>query len=164
MIKLVKSMRDSNILFQYEWKTPRSGWLFTVAGLVGCQIHRTAAAGAHVDSVIVYTIVISGHTIWSALLLIFPLNMYINDLTMFILWMVDAPLLLQKPGGLSCDGSWQYNYWGYYWGTFWRDQPANFDAATDVGSSGCQQWNLVVIFAFVIAFSYLINFVIVGTF
>ncbi|EPE28278.1 hypothetical protein GLAREA_09398 [Glarea lozoyensis ATCC 20868] len=89
--------------------------------------------------------------------------MYINDLTMFILWMVDAPLLLQKPGGLSCDGSWQYNYWGYYWGTFWRDQPANFDAATDVGSSGCQQWNLVVIFAFVIAFSYLINFVIVGS-
>jgi hypothetical protein len=65
-----------------------------VAGIVGRSITRTQAAGAYIDGRMIYTIVVAGLAIFDNLMFIIPINVYCVDFLLFILWIVDAGLLI----------------------------------------------------------------------
>lgn len=116
-----------------------------VAGIVGHSLHQSDEANATPLRRVIYTEVVAGLSILTALLLLFPMTysfaVFAVDFILFILWIVAFGLLQSWLGPFNCG----YSYWP------WND---NSEA-----SSICEQWKAVVAFSFLSAVAWLITFV-----
>ncbi|EPE28269.1 hypothetical protein GLAREA_09389 [Glarea lozoyensis ATCC 20868] len=131
----------------------------TVFVLVGVQIERTHDAGASIDSKLTYTMILSGIAMLD-ITLIFTKWRFVSDLVLTIMWLVDASTLSGIDGSLSCEGSWQHTVWGYCWGRFFGDVIPGLDPSMVVGSSGCYEWRLVIILAYLAMSVHVVNYII----
>jgi hypothetical protein len=64
---------------------------------------------------------------------------------------------VQLVGSGGCNSAWYWTHWGYYWGGFWRTVPVVSSSATLVGGYACGRWDVVLAFAFIGGFFWLLS-------
>jgi len=132
-----------------------------VLGIACRFLHLLNEGNGPYSSRIVYATALSSIATAASIILMPPLiytfYAFGFDLAMFIMWMTCFGLLVNLTGSDTCSSSWYYSYWGYYWGGWYYAYPSGWNTRL-YWTSGCTSWRVLLAFAFIGGFTWLISF------
>lgn len=113
-----------------------------VAGLLGRFVAHLRQFGSNGGSKVIYTLALSGISIFFALIFLVPLKFqfwaFPFDFAMFVMWIVAFGLLTNLSP--NCSGFWHTWVWRFAW-----------------GSNRCNIWRTILAFCFIAAMAWLFN-------